>query len=160
MSTSYQSKNAISWTLLNKLFPASFMSEIVPDVGSDGVMFGKGSKFAETLKSGEFNYDCSHCHQNSCWNFPLEKMDTCTPKFAKTYFVIHLIPLLLFKRKELRNKPWPTIKQFLIGFLKSMAFIEWYCYFGTRAICAVKGFKNKQIARKPQENTKQNFLTS
>ena len=147
MSHSSKSQSVLSWTVLNKLFPASLMREMVPDLGTDGLNHGRGSIFAEKLRQGDFDYDCSHVHKNSCWSFPLEKMDICTPKFAKTYFVIHLIPLLLFKRKELRNKPWPTIKQFLIGFLKSMAFVEWYCYFGTKAICSISGYKNKTIAR-------------
>ena len=63
---------------------------------------------------------------------------------GKTYLIIHLIPLLLFKRKELRNKPIRTIYNFLKGYLRSMSFILWFVFFGTKGLCDMKKFNNPE----------------
>ena len=91
--------SVLSWTALGKLFPKSFFYKITQDLGLDGEPFTKGSVFYKTLSESRINYDCKYAHDNSSWFFALEKMDICTPQFAKTYMVIHLIPFLLFKRK-------------------------------------------------------------
>jgi hypothetical protein len=71
--------SVFSFTSLNSLFPKSFIYKMVADLGEDGVNQGRGSTFANKLANFEFDYDCRHCHDNSCWNFSLEKLDVCTP---------------------------------------------------------------------------------
>lgn len=164
-----RSSSPMSWTAISNLLPKSFFSELVPDIGTDGEIRGKGSIFARKLIEskylaqnltnfvGKIDYDCKHCHENSCWNFAFEKLDICSPQFFKTYLIIHLIPFLLFKRKLLRKEPLKCLKKFLKGYGKSMFFILWYCYFGTRSMCALKNFKNLKYSRKLLQ--KYGFLT-
>lgn len=71
----------------------------------------------------------------------------CTPQFAKTYLIIHLIPFLLFKRKQLRKAPLKCVLKFLKGYFKSMFFIMWYCYWGTRSLCMIRNVSPK-LSRK------------
>ena len=55
---------------------------------------------------------------------------TLTKWFQKTwkiYLIAHLIPIALYKKHELRQKPLMLIGKFLLGFIKSQAFILANC---------------------------------
>jgi len=62
-------------------------------------------------------------------------MMICAPTFLKSYGLIHLVPLLLFKLKSLKNEPIETIMKALKGYGRSMIFILGLCYFGTTGFC-------------------------
>lgn len=79
-----------SFQSLEQLLPKSFFSKMVPDMGHDGEIAGKGSVFSTLLKEGNLtpkfiannlpnlgktNYSCSHTHDNSCWNQAIKKLD-------------------------------------------------------------------------------------
>lgn len=101
----HSNNSLFTFQSLEKLLPKSFFHEMSADIGSDGELRGKGSVFSTLLKEGKSNYPCCYTHENNCWNFSLEKLDVCSPKMAKTYLVIHMIPFLIYKRKQLRKAP-------------------------------------------------------
>ena len=41
-----------------------------------------------------------------------------------------------------------VILKFLKGYFKSLFFIMWYCYWGTRSMCMIKNV-NPKLSRKP-----------
>lgn len=60
----------------------------------------------------------------------------------KMYLIVHLLPLLIFKRKKLINKYWSyhfspaqEIKKLIVGFVKSLLFAGGYSMLVRRTIC-------------------------
>lgn len=58
------------------------------------------------------------------------------------YLIVHLLPLLVFKRRKLINKfylslpsPIPEIKKLIFGFVKSLLFAGGYSMLVRRTIC-------------------------
>lgn len=84
---------------------------------------------------GSINIPCEFVHRHSCTVAAIEKMMICAPTFLKSYGLIHLIPLLLFKLKSLKNRPVETISKALKGYSKSILFILGFCFIGTRGFC-------------------------
>jgi len=63
----------------------------------------------------------SHC---GCLAYSFEKFLLVLKKVWAFYIPIHVIPILLFKRKELRNKPREIILKTLFRYLKSLLFMS------------------------------------
>lgn len=70
-----------------------------------------------------------------------------SPTFIKTYGTIHLVTLILFKRKQIRRQPLKTLKKAMIGFLRSMLFICGYAYFARMAICSLASNRDNSVSK-------------
>ena len=53
------------------------------------------------------------------------------------YLVVHLVPLLLFKRKHLKRNPGKELSKFLLAFVKSLLFAGGYTALVRRTVCFV-----------------------
>jgi hypothetical protein len=95
--------------------------------------------------------DCSHYHDNSCLMAKAAKMTHVLKYTGRLYFVIHLIPFLLFKRKEFRKNFLGTTLKLLKGWARSMLFIESYCFVSRMGWCntVIDGKINKFRAALP-----------
>ena len=72
------------------------------------------------------NFDfCKHYHDD-CVKMQFVKLKSALNYTLKVYSITHGIPLLLFKYKEFQNKPFETIKKYIISVLKSMGFLSTY----------------------------------
>jgi hypothetical protein len=103
-------------------------------------------QFKELLEEGEPLPSCHHFHDNDCMIPQYVKMINVFKQTARLYFLSHLIPLLLFKRKALKKHPIRTILKLIWGWLRSMAFISNYGILCRRAWCSV--ITNNQISVK------------
>lgn len=77
------------------------------------------------LKTGQY-VPCSQMHEGSCEIHALKRFFVMVPKALKVYGPVHLVPLLLFKLKQLRSNPKEASLKFLLGLVRSMAFISTY----------------------------------
>ena len=57
----------------------------------------------------------------------------------KMYFFVHLIPLVLYKRKDLKKQPIKTIVKFIFGWLRSMLFVCSFALLSRAAWCSAIG---------------------
>lgn len=62
----------------------------------------------------------------------------------KMYFFVHLIPVVLYKRKDLKKKPLRSIVKFVLGWLRSMLFVCGFALISRRAWC--RGISNGKIS--------------
>ena len=83
------------------------------------------------LKSPEQNdiaIGCCLLHGNnsnkSCQYAFLLQLYKWIVKIWKAYSIAHIIPIVLYKRKELRKNPLKVIKRFLWGFFKSHLWVQ------------------------------------
>ena len=83
-------------------------------------------------------------HNGSCNMKSLSQFVEGCKSVYKMYLLVHLIPLLLFKRKKLKQKysfslpsPLAELKKFLKGFVKSMLFAGGYSMLIRRTVCFV-----------------------
>ena len=88
---------------------------------------------------------CEHFHDHSCMVQQIIKAINIFKRAHQIYFLVHLVPFLLYKRKDFRQKPFKTIFKLLSGWLKSMAFICWLALSRT-GWCALTnaGFINRK----------------
>jgi hypothetical protein len=77
------------------------------------------------LKTGQY-VPCSQFHEGSCEMHALKRLLLIFPKGLKVYGPVHLIPLLIFKFKQLRTAPKETLLKFLVGLLRSIGFVSCY----------------------------------
>ena len=68
---------------------------------------------------------CTPFHDN-CPKLILEKLIRALKYTSKVYLLTHGAPILLFKFKELKNKPIQVIKNYLSIVIKSMGFLCGY----------------------------------
>jgi len=61
----------------------------------------------------------------------------------KYYLPIHLIPLLIFKRKKLMSEPIKTLKSTIINYLKSLCFMGAYVAILKYGLCKFKNIRGK-----------------
>ena len=80
---------------------------------------------------------CHHFHDHDCRIPQILKMVNVFKQTARLYFLSHLIPLLLFKRKALKKAPLRTILKLILGWLRSMAFICHYGLFCRKVWCGI-----------------------
>ena len=88
---------------------------------------------------------CNHFHDNDCTLPQLLKAVNVIKSTGKLYFVIHLVPLLLFKRKALRRRPFKMAFKLVLGWLRSMVFISSYAFFSRRGWC--RAIEPRQIVK-------------
>ena len=80
---------------------------------------------------------CDHFHDHSCTVQQIVKTTNIFKRSGKVYFMVHLVPFLLFKRKAFRQKPFKTTAKLLIGWMKSMAFICWFALVARQGWCSL-----------------------
>eukprot|EP00347_Sterkiella_histriomuscorum_P018590 403344932 len=77
---------------------------------------------------GQALLDCTHVHpEQTCLQYDWMKLQQIGGTALKVYIVIHIIPTLIFKHKQLRKDPWPTIKKMLINYFRSVMFLTLVC---------------------------------
>mmetsp|Transcript_6825 Transcript_6825/g.12347 ORF Transcript_6825/g.12347 Transcript_6825/m.12347 type:complete len:201 (+) Transcript_6825:2964-3566(+) len=77
------------------------------------------------LQTGQY-VPCSAVHEGSCEVHALKRILLILPKALKVYGPVHLVPLIVFRLKQLKNSPKETTIKFLVGLCRSMAFISTY----------------------------------
>ena len=82
-----------------------------------------------------FYATCEHLHDNSCEAHNLVKVINIMKASSKMYFLVHLIPVLIFKRKQLRKQPVHTIAKMLFGWIKSVSFVCIYALISRIGYC-------------------------
>ena len=80
---------------------------------------------------------CNVVHANSCFVSTIERTIVQFPTYVKAYGLVHLAPLLLFKRRQLLSaKDCPkTLWKALKGYLRSLLFITVYSLWGNYGMC-------------------------
>lgn len=78
-------------------------------------------------------------HANTCSVSALERTIVQFPTYLKAYGLVHLAPLLLFKRRQLLSaKECPkTLWKALKGYLRSLLFIALYSLWGNYGMCSL-----------------------
>lgn len=89
----------------------------------------------EIVREGLPIPSCAHYHEDACLLPQLQKLAGVMKNTSKLYFLAHLIPVLLFKRKNLKNSPGKTIFKLITGWMRSMAFIGQYGFICRKAWC-------------------------
>ena len=112
------------WFYTNNKIEASAMKDLISDY------FKEGADQSSIELPG-----CSSFHDNHC-NVPqLVKAIGALKMSGKMYLIVHLIPLLLYKRKKLRTEPVQTVAKFLFGWIKSVLFISFYALISRKGWC-------------------------
>ena len=91
--------------------------------------------FSDPSESGKVLPGCQHYHSHDCTVWQLVKPLDIIRFSGKMYFVIHLIPLLLFKRKRMMKEPLKTSAKFIYGWVKSLLFCIFYALIVRRGWC-------------------------
>ena len=70
----------------------------------------------------------NNCHMfhNNCQTIAINKLIAAIKYTLKIYSITHGLPLLLFKRKDLKNQPVKTLRKYIISVFKSMGFLITY----------------------------------
>lgn len=91
---------------------------------------------------------CNVAHANSCFVSTIERTIVQYPTYMKAYGLVHLAPLLLFKRKQLLSmKECPkTLLKALKGYLRSLLFITMYSLWGNYGMCNL-GHSNPSMGK-------------
>ena len=79
--------------------------------------------------------DCRNFHDNACVVHRLDKLVDSTIHGMKVYAFVHFIPLLLYKRKQLRENPKQVLKKTFKAWLHSMLFTMFGMYFARSGWC-------------------------
>eukprot|EP01017_Pseudomicrothorax_dubius_P040514 TRINITY_DN6345_c0_g1_i1.p1 TRINITY_DN6345_c0_g1~~TRINITY_DN6345_c0_g1_i1.p1 ORF type:complete len:202 (-),score=48.24 TRINITY_DN6345_c0_g1_i1:171-776(-) len=85
--------------------------------------------------------ECKDFHDGSCEQASIVKFFSVFQKFTKYYIPIHFIPLILFKRKQLREKPLKTLLHTLIGYVKSLCFLSSYVAILRYVLCRMQNLR-------------------
>ena len=103
-------------------------------------------EISEELKqhiiSGGF-LDCKDFHDHSCLIEALGRFVVVFKSSYKYYIPIHLIPLIIFKRKRMMREPVKTIGYTLLNYLKSVCFMSLYVCILKYSLCKTKNIRNK-----------------
>ena len=84
----------------------------------------------EMLLECRLNFPFKYTHEHSPFVDFMARVVGRQMEFTwKVYLTIHIIPILIFKRKQLKKKPFRTFLKFLKNYAKSMGFITFYCTF-------------------------------
>lgn len=123
------------WPIFKKIMPKShFFPQQLADTQQVAELFETSTP---PSNPDQTNMPCSNFHANSCTVASFERVIHCFPVFWKSYLIIHLIPLLLFKRKQLiqRKTRRKALVKFLKGYGRSLLFVSSYNFFAKRAFC-------------------------
>ena len=90
---------------------------------------------------------CNHFHDNHCLIPQIVKFLNIFKNTYKMYFFVHLIPLILYKRKDMKNKPLKTIVKFVLGWLRSMFFVCSFALLSRYAWCSGTGNGNVNYSK-------------
>ncbi|CDW84220.1 UNKNOWN [Stylonychia lemnae] len=77
---------------------------------------------------GQTLLDCTNVHPDqTCLQYDWLKLRQIGGTALKIYVVIHIIPTIIFKHKQLRKDPIPTLKRMLINYIRSVLFLTLAC---------------------------------
>jgi len=82
--------------------------------------------------------DCKHIHDGTCLMDNMKRWARTLKSVSGYYIPFHVIPLLLFKRKQLRKNPVATLKHALVGYIKSLIFMASYVSTVTLTVCILR----------------------
>ncbi|XP_012935165.1 uncharacterized protein LOC101854933 [Aplysia californica] len=77
-------------------------------------------------------------HEGPCVRQRFEDCLRSLPGFAKLYLPIHLTPVLLFKRKVLKERPWYVLRSLAKNMVISTAFLGVMCSLAKLTICVLR----------------------
>lgn len=95
----------------------------------------------EVLRGGFL--DCKYIHEGSCFSYSFFRMALIFKKTYKSYILLYLIPLFLFKMKQLRKNPKKVLFSTLVAYLRSVAFICGFVSMLTYGLCMSKNIRGK-----------------
>ncbi|KAL4444542.1 hypothetical protein ABPG74_016835 [Tetrahymena malaccensis] len=108
--------------------------------------FGGGKIISEELQQQIINggfLECKDFHEGTCLQEALLRFVTVIKNSYKYYIPIHLIPLLIFKRKKLIKEPIATIKHTLYNYIKSLCFMGSYVAVLKYFLCKTKNWRRR-----------------
>jgi MFS-type transporter involved in bile tolerance (Atg22 family) len=93
--------------------------------------------FLDVIASrGQTLLDCSHVHPSqTCLQYDVMKFTAILKTSLKVYVVIHILPTVIFKYKQLKKDPLPTIKKMMYAYAKSVAFLTLACSLPPILLC-------------------------
>lgn len=94
----------------------------------------------EHIINGGFLY-CKDYHEGTCLYSAILRFIKTFKNSYKYYIPIHLIPLLIFKRKKIKESPKKTLGHALYNYLKSVVFISLYVAICKYSICKLKNIR-------------------
>jgi hypothetical protein len=100
---------------------------------------------SEELKQHIINggfLDCKDFHDHSCLWEALNRFAIVFKASYKYYIPIHLIPLLIFKRRRLIREPGKTLGHTIVSYLKSVCFMSLYVCILKYSLCKTKNFRH------------------
>jgi hypothetical protein len=139
--------NEHSWYLttaiLKKFVPASwfFINEKMTQEQRQAIV-------AENLKNHTIWFPCSQNHNHVCHVEVIRKVEETFRNAWIVYAVVHVVPFLIFKRKQIKKcfaeRDFKGLAKLFFGvfqgFLRSMSFIGLYTFFAMWTWCYGKNF--------------------
>lgn len=99
-------------------------------------------ELALAVINGKF-LECKDIHNDSCTYHAVEKFFLVFRTAVKFYLPIHVIPLICFKIKKLREQPLPTLKGLLKNIFMSCLFMSSYIALFRFFLCFNKNVRGK-----------------
>lgn len=139
--------NEFSWFLstsvLKKLLPSKYFFSKTPLSESARLAIIEQNSRDHTIW-----FDCSLSHNHICHIEVIRKIEEVLRNVWKVYAIVHVVPFLLFKRKELskyiKSNDWKSVLgqlwRLAKGFSKSMSFIGMYTFFAMCNWCYTKNY--------------------
>lgn len=101
-------------------------------------------------KNHSIFFDCKLNHNHVCHIEVIRKVEETARNAWIVYAVVHVVPFLIFKRKQIKacikNKDWKGLCKMFFnvfkGFLRSMSFIGVYTLFAMFTWCYSKNYFN------------------
>ena len=139
--------NEFSWflstSLLKKVLPERFFFAKTPLSPAE-----RQAIVEQNLKDHTIWFDCRLSHNHICHVEVLRKIEEVLRNVWKVYAIVHFVPFILFKRKEIakaiKEKDWGKVFgsfwRLIKGFSKSMSFIGMYTFFAMCNWCYTKNY--------------------
>ena len=87
---------------------------------------------------------CKYMHSHHCltWGI-IRTFERLLDKSVRVYALVHLIPLVVYKRKRklLRKEPWKVLRKTFKSYLKSLIFMTVVTTVAQVVCCNVKNFE-------------------
>ena len=96
------------------------------------------SLYIENYEKGIPSLSCEYFHDGSCVEHYFKSWLRSFKNTYQVYAIVHLIPVLIWKRKVLKTNPLKTLKSYSLNLSRSQFFVAFYKTIYVTACCVGK----------------------